>query len=111
MARAPQRNIIIKEDPGEVVPVKWLISCFDLHPVTVFFNFFLTLFSPSVTTDASNIHGVVKASSSVELGSLYRQIEVSAFVTIGFGTCLSEISVNNLVITEAHMNNKLHISV
>lgn len=68
---------------------------------------FLGPFFPSVTIDASNIHGLVtrkelhtsvKSSSSVELGSLYRQIEVSAFVTIalGAGAGLREINVKEV---------------
>lgn len=81
----------------------------------------LVLFFPSITIDPSNIHGLVsrkeshmsvKSSSSVELGSLYRQIEVSAFVTVGCGAGAGlwesnvNYNVNSFLITEAHMNDK-----
>lgn len=100
VVRVPQRNIDRKEDPGEVVAVRWHILCIYIEPqhvvrlyftVTLLFSLLVSFLF--ITTDTSNTQGSVsqkeshmsvKSTSSVELGSLYRQIEVSVPVTKQF---------------------------
>lgn len=73
----PLRNSDRKEDPGEVAVVRCQIF-FILKLYLEFLSFLCLII------DASNGQGsgpLKQSNSSVELGSLYRQVEVSTFGT------------------------------
>lgn len=102
-----------KEDPGEVMS-KWLGFCLCNMPWCQSYDFTISLWhfppplSMLVTIDTPNNHVLlsqkelnpsVKSSSSVELGSLYRQIEVSAGMT-------ERLEKHNVLPLEELMNDK-----